>query len=391
MSDPIYLDHNGTTPVDPEVLEAMLPFLRGEFGNPSSTTPWGRRARRAVEEARAEVAALVNARADEIIFTSGGTEASNHAIGGFAEQAAEGRRRVVTSTVEHPATENPCRRLERAGFEVVRVPVSRNGVVDTGAARSAIGPQTALVTIIHAQNETGVLQPVTDLARAATEAGAPVHVDASQSLGKVPVDVAAWGVDAMTIAGHKLYAPKGIGALFLKRGHDLPSPLAGAGQEQGRRPGTENVPYIIGLGRASTIAARRLAADAERIALLRDRLWEALSSQVTGLQRVGAGAPALPNTLNVLFPGIAGNALLDATPSVAASTGSACHAGENSPSSIVLAHGYTPEEAIGAVRLTLGRATTDEGIQHAADALSSAWTRLATRPLSSAGQYRPGT
>lgn len=376
MSEPIYLDHNGTTPVDAEVLDAMLPYLRGEFGNPSSTTPWGRRARSAIEQARSEVAGLINARPDEIIFMSGGTEASNYAIRGFAEMTAPDRRRIVTSTVEHPATENPCRRLEQAGFEVVRIAVSRTGLVDVERAAAAIGPSTALVTVIHAQNETGVLQPVDALARAAAEAGAPIHVDASQSLGKVPVDVAAWGIDALTVAGHKLYAPKGIGALFLKRGHALPSLLAGAGQEQGRRPGTENVAYIVGLGRACTIAARRLADDAERIAALRDRLWRALSERVPGLVRVGAGAPTLPNTLNVLFPRIAGNALLDATPSVAASTGSACHAGQNSPSAIVLAHGYGPEEAVGAVRLTLGRATTEDDVTRAAEALASAWSRL---------------
>lgn len=376
MSEPIYLDHNGTTPVDPEVLDAMLPFLRGEFGNPSSTTPWGYRARNAIEQARAEVALLINAHPDEITFMSGGTEASNHAIRGFADPAATSRRRIVTSTVEHPATEKPCRRLEQAGFEIVRSPVSRNGLIDVEASVSAIGASTALVTIIHAQNETGVLQPVATIARAAKEAGAPIHIDASQSVGKVPIDVVAWGIDAMTIAGHKLYAPKGIGALFLKRGRDLPSLLEGAGQEHGRRPGTENVPYIVGLGRACAIAAHRLAEDGERITLLRDQLWRRLSGQIPGLERVGADAPSLPNTLNVLFPGIAGNALLAATPAVAASTGSACHAGESSPSSIILAHGYTGEEAIGAVRLTLGRATTADDISRAADALASAWRTL---------------
>lgn len=382
MSEPIYLDHNGTTPVDPEVLDAMLPFLRHEFGNPSSATPWGRRARSAVDEARAEVARLINAEPDEIIFTSGGTEASNHAIRGFAERAAKGRRRIVTSTVEHPATEVPCRRLAETGFEVVRVAVSGSGLVDIAAATAAIGPTTALVTVIHAQNETGVLEPVGALAQAAAEAEAPIHVDASQSLGKVPVDVAAWGIDAMTVAGHKLYAPKGIGALFLRRGRDLPSLLGGAGQEQGRRPGTENVPYIVGLGRACTIAARRLAGDAERIGRLRDQLWTALSAEVPHLVRVGAGAPTLPNTLNVLFPRVAGNALLAAAPSVAASTGSACHAGTDSPSSILLAHGFAPGEAIGAVRLTLGRATTAADIARAAEALALAWRRLSAAAVS---------
>jgi len=379
MSDPIYLDHNGTTPIDTEVLDAMLPFLREEFGNASSTTPWGRRARGAVEQARAEVASLINAQPDEIVFTSGGTESSNHAIRGFADRARNDQRRIITTAVEHPATENACRRLESSGFEVLRIPVSRNGLIEAEAAASALGVSTALVTVIHAQNETGVLQPVAALAHAATEAGVPIHVDASQSVGKVPIDVAAWGIDAMTIAGHKLYAPKGIGALFLKHTRNLPSLLAGAGQERGQRPGTENVPYIVGLGRACTIAARRLAEDANGIAQLRDALWHELAGKVPGLIRVGSGAPMLPNTLNVLFPGVAGNALLAATPTVAASTGSACHAGEDRPSSIILAHGYTPAEAVGAVRLTLGRTTTAKDIAHAAAALAETWEQLTLR------------
>lgn len=376
MTEPIYLDHNGTTPVDPEVLNAMLPFLRGEFGNPSSMTPWGQRARSAIEQARAEVADLINAHPDGIIFMSGGTEASNHAIAGFAACAPADRQRIVTSTVEHPATGNPCRRLEQTGFAVVRVPVARNGIVDVKAAEAAIDAATALVTIIHAQNETGVLQPVPELARAAAAAGAPIHADASQSLGKVPIDVEAWGIDAMTIAGHKIYAPKGIGALYLKRGHDLPSPLAGAGQERGRRPGTENVASIVGLGRACVIARQRLAEDAQRMTQLRDRLWQELSSKVPDLERVGAGAPTLPNTLNVLFPRTAGNTVLAAAPEVAASTGSACHAGEDKPSSIIAAHGYAAGEAVGAVRLTLGRATTSEDVSRAAVALATAWEQI---------------
>lgn len=261
---PIYLDYNGTTPVAPEVLDAMLPFLRDQFGNASSTTPLGRTARAAIEEGRAEVAALIGAKPEEIVFTGGGTEASNHAIRGFAAVAPAGRRRIVTSMVEHPVTEMPCRRLEREGFSVSRIGVDADGIVDLAAARMAIDGETALVTIIHAQNEIGTLEPVAELAEAAREARAPIHVDASQSLGKVPVDVAVWGIDVLTLAGHKLYAPKGIGALYLRSGHAIPSVLDGAGQEGGRRPGTENVPYIVGLGRACRIARERLAEDAAR-------------------------------------------------------------------------------------------------------------------------------
>ena len=373
---PIYLDYNGTTPVAPEVLDAMLPFLREHFGNASSTTPLGRAARAAIEEARSEVAGLIGARPKEVIFTGGGTEASNHAIRGFAAVAAADRRRIVTSTVEHPATEMPCRRLEGEGFAVRRIGVDEDGIIDLADARAAIDGGTALVTIIHAQNEIGTLEPVEELAEAARAAGAPIHVDASQSLGKVPVDVAAWGIDALTIAGHKLYAPKGIGALFLRSGHAIPSVLDGAGQEGGRRPGTENVPYIVGLGRACRIARERLSEDATRIAALKERLWQALDAAVPGLRRLG-GRHTLPNTLSVLFPGIIGNDLLDAAPAIAASTGSACHAGSSQPSAIVLALGVAPGPALGAVRLSLGRTSDAAQIDAAATALIEGYGRLA--------------
>lgn len=368
---PIYLDYNGTTPVDPAVLEAMLPFLREHYGNASSATPLGRVARSAIEAARAEVAALIGARPGEIVFTGGGTEASNHAIRGFTAIAPAARRRIVTTTVEHPATEMPCRRLEREGFAVARIGVDGDGRLDLAAALAAIGEATALVTVIHAQNEIGTLQPVAELSAGARAAGAPIHVDASQSLGKVPVDVAAWGIDALTIAGHKLYAPKGIGALYLREGLSVPSVLDGAGQEGGRRPGTENVPFIVGLGHACRIAAERLAQDSRRLETLRERLWQGLSAAVPGLRRLG-GAQTLPNTLNVLFPDAVGNHLLAATPAIAASTGSACHAGDSKPSAIVLALGIPAQEALGAVRLTLGRGTTEAEIDAAVAALATA-------------------
>jgi len=375
---PIYLDYNGTTPVAPEVLDAMLPFLREHFGNASSTTPLGRTARAAIEQARAEVAGLLGSRPKEIIFTGGGTEASNHAIRGFAAVAPAGRRRIVTSTVEHPATEMPCRRLEKAGFAVTRIGVDADGVVDLAAAGMAIDRRTALVTIIHAQNEIGTLEPVAELAEAARRAGAPIHVDASQSLGKVPVDVAAWGIDALTLAGHKLYAPKGIGALFLRSGHVIPSVIDGAGQEGGRRPGTENVPYIVGLGRACRLARDHLAEEAARIAALKERLWQGLAPAVPGLTRLG-GPHTLPNTLSLLFPGMIGNDLLDAAPAIAASTGSACHAGSSQPSAIVLALGIAHGPALGAVRLSLGRFSDAAQIDAAAAALIEGYRRLAAR------------
>ncbi len=327
--------------------------------------------------AREDIATLIGAHPDEVVFTSGGTESSNHAILGLTSRAPSGRRKVVTSMVEHPAIEMPCRRLADRGFDIVRVPVTGDGVIDIMSAASSIDHATALVTIIHAQNETGVLQPVEALAASALRVDAPVHIDASQSIGKVSIDVGVWGITALTIAGHKLYAPKGIGALYIRRGYEIPSLIAGAGQEHGRRPGTENVAYITGLGRAAVIAARRLKVDAKGIADLRNRLWTTLASGVPGLIRVGDGAPCLPNTLNVLFPRVSGQALLAATPQIAAATGSACHAGETKPSSIILAHGYSPEHAAGAVRLTLGRQTTQAEVDNAATALVAAWTDAA--------------
>ncbi len=373
---PIYLDNNGTTPVADDVLAAMLPYLRDEYGNASSTTDLGRRAKAAIDTAREQVAALIDADPADIVFTSGGTEASNHAIRGFAEIAPPARRKIVTSAAEHPATENACKRLERGGYSVVRLPVNRDGVVDLSVAAREIDDTTALVTIIHAQNEIGTLEPVGELAALASKFRIPVHADASQSLGKVRVSVRQWRVDALTIAGHKLYAPKGIGALYLRRVLNVPNLFDGAGQEQGRRPGTENVAYIAGLGEACAIAAKRLADDSKRLEALRERLWTRLSAAVPDLIRVAAGAATLPNTLNVLFPDAVGNDILARLPDVFASTGSACHAGDSKPSSIILALSYAPDVALGAVRLTSGRSTTEAQIDAAADKLAAAWKSL---------------
>lgn len=373
---PIYLDNNGTTPVADDVLAAMLPYLRGEYGNASSTTELGRRAKAAIDKAREQVAALIDADPADIVFTSGGTEASNHAIRGFAEIAPPSRRKIVTSSVEHPATENACKRLERGGYSVARLPVNRDGVIDLSVAAREIDDTTALVTIIHAQNEIGTLEPVGEIAALAANFKVPVHADASQSLGKVPVSVRRWKIDALTIAGHKLYAPKGIGALYLRRALNVPKLFDGAGQEQGRRPGTENVAYIAGLGEACAIANKRLAEDSKRLEALRERLWARLSAKVSGLIRVAAGAPTLPNTLNVLFPDAVGNDILARLPDVFASTGSACHAGDSKPSSIILALGYAPNVALGAVRLTAGRTTTQDQVDAAADKLAAAWASL---------------
>jgi cysteine desulfurase len=374
MTD-IYLDHNATTPVDPDVLAAMLPFFREAYGNPSSAYPLGRRARDAVEAARAEGASLIGPAPDEIVFVSGGTEASNMAIRGAAVARA-GRRGIVTTTIEHPATEECCRLLERGGHPVRRIAPGADGRVAAEAVSAAIDDATALVTVIHAQNEIGTLQPLDAIAATARRLGVLVHADAAQSLGKVPVEVDALGVDLLTIAGHKLYAPKGIGALYVRRGVALTPLLAGAGQEHGRRPGTENVAFMVGLGTACRIAATRLDTDAIRIGALAGQLLVELQRAVPDLVLVGHPDARLPNTLNVLFPGVSGRALLAVCPQVAASTGSACHADSEEPSAVLTALGIDRDAALGAVRLSLGRATTAADVGAAADHLAAAWRWL---------------
>jgi cysteine desulfurase len=383
---PIYLDYNATTPVDPAVLDAMLPWLRAGFGNPSSQHAYGRPAHAAVEGARAEVAALIGARDDEIVFTGGGSEASNHALKGaaFAElqrdtplagAPADGaqpdgeprRRQIAYSAVEHPATSVSAEALRPFGFTTSVVGVDRAGVIDLAALATALREPTLIVSVMHANNETGVVQPIAAVAAAARQAGALMHVDAAQSAGKIAVNVSALGADLLTLAGHKLYAPKGVGALYIRGGVQLTPLIHGAGHESGRRAGTENVPYIVGLGAACRIAAQGLAAHAAHMRSLRDRLWAQLSAGL-GDQVVQNGVPAerLPNTLNVSFLGLIGADLLRAVPEIAASTGSACHDGKLSISPVLAAMGVDTRIAAGAVRLSLGRHTTAEEIERSA-------------------------
>jgi len=373
---PIYLDYNATTPVAPEVLEAMLPYLRQEFGNPSSTHPYGRRARQAVERAREQVAALVGARPEELFFTGSGTEANNLAIRGWVEARPE-RRHILTSTVEHPATALPCRHLERQGWAVSRLGVDMDGRVRVEEAASALREDTGLLTVMHANNETGVLQPVRELSALARRRGVVVHTDAAQSVGKVPVDVEALGVDLLTLVGHKLYAPKGVGALYVRKGTALEPFTLGGGQEHGLRPGTENVPYIVGLGAACALARGRLEQSMALLTELRERLWWRLQAEVPGMRLNGHPTERLPNTLNVRFPLVKGSAVLAGAPEVAASTGSACHEGGETASAVLLAMGLPPREALGAVRLTLGHGTTAKDVDVAATALARAWRAAA--------------
>lgn len=374
MSIPIYLDHNATTPVLPEVRDAMLPYLAERFGNPSSGHVFGSEAREGVERARQQVAALLSCAPEEMVFTSGGTEANNLAIRGVAEARPE-RRHILTSAIEHPAVAAPCAWLEKHGWRVTRIGVDAEGRVRPGDVAAALDDETALVTVMHANNETGVVQPIAEIAEAARRRGAVSHTDAAQSVGKIPVDVRGLGVDLLSVAGHKLYAPKGVGALYVRRGTPIQPLVLGAGHERGLRPGTENVASIVGLGVACERARVDLAAEGVRLRQLRDDLWERLRAAVPGLALNGHPTERLPNTLSVRFPRVSGTAVLAAAPGVAASTGSACHEGLESAPGVILAMGVPAQEALGTVRLSLGRATTPQDVEAAARALEEAWRR----------------
>ncbi|HEX2857716.1 MAG TPA: cysteine desulfurase family protein [Propionibacteriaceae bacterium] len=374
MSDstrpPVYLDHNGTAPVAPQVAEAMWPYLTEHFGNPSSLTPQGRVAREAVEGARERLAALVGANPDEIVFTSGGTESNNLAIRGSAASASI--RVVVSSVVEHPATAQPLTLLEQDGWTAHRMPVDAAGRVAPASVPQ--GP-VGLGTLILAQNEVGTLEPVAEVAERVHAAGGVMHADGAQAVGKIPVDVRSLGVDLLSIAGHKLYAPKGVGALVVRRGTPLRPLLVGAGQERGLRPGTENVASVVGLGAAADLARSVLADEPGRQEGLRELLWRLLSQGIPGLVRLSPAQGCLPNTLMVAVPGRAGADLLGDAPGVAASTGSACHSGVHTPAATLLAMGVDAGTAVGAVRLTLGRSTSRSDVVRAAEALVSAARR----------------
>ncbi len=385
---PIYLDYNATTPVDPGAAEAMLPFLTTHFGNPSSAHPYGAEARAAVEAARRQVAALLGAKAEEVVFTSGGTEGSNTVLHGVARLLRAKGRHVVTSAIEHPAVLEPCAVLEEEGFRITRVPVDGSGRVDPRDVAEALTPETILVSGMHANNEVGTIQDVAEIARLAHEQGVLVHTDAAQSIGKVPVDVGALGVDFLTLAGHKIYAPKGVGALYIRSGVELPRLLHGASHEAGRRAGTENVLEIVGLGKACEVAARRLGDDARRFEELRERLFEALSREVPGLRRNSPWERCLPNTLSVGFQGVDASALLaEIGGRVAASAGAACHAAGVEVSTVLQAMGVPLEFAMGTVRFSVGRGTTPALVDEAARAVAEAVQRM--RPELPAPPVRP--
>jgi cysteine desulfurase len=370
MTGRVYLDYNATTPLAAEVAAAMLPYLDEAFGNPSSLHWAGLPARDAVEEARSQVAALLCCDATEVVFTSGGTEANNQVIKGlFFSRRATGRPfHVITSQIEHPAILEPCRFIERLGAEITRLPVDGKGQVDPADVAAAIRPQTGLISIMHANNEVGTIHPIAEIAQLAREHGVLCHTDAAQTVGKIATDVESLGVDLLTVAGHKLYGPKGVGALFVREGVTLEPLLHGAGHEAGRRAGTENVLEIVGLGAACELAQEWI--DDDQIRALRDELWRRLQEQF-GDRVVLNGHPTerLPNTLNVSFLGHHGYEILARLPNLAASTGSACHAGSTHISPVLAAMGVPHNVGVGAVRFSLGRNTTRDEIESVVDLL----------------------
>lgn len=375
-SAPLYLDYNASTPVPPRVREAVARALEEGFGNPSAAHAYGRRARDIIERARAQVAALLGADPDEILFTGGGTESINLALRGSLAVGAGGGPvgALITTTLEHPATLQPARLLEEAGVHVVRVEPAPEGCVDPGRMAAALDgarARPAVVSVMLAQNETGVLQPVAEIAERARARGMLVHTDAAQAVGKIHVDVNELGVDLLSVAGHKLYAPKGVGALYVRRGVALRPLLLGAGHERGLRPGTENVSGIAGLGEACALALESAEGEGRRQRGLRDALEQRLCA--AGFVVHGAGAARLPNTLNGRFPGVKGSALTGRLGNeMAFTTGSACHEGQERGSAVLRAMGIAEEDALCAIRLSLGRGTTEDDVERAAALLIAA-------------------
>jgi cysteine desulfurase len=380
MRDPIYLDYNATTPVAPEVLDAMLPWLRDQFGNPSSTHPWGRRAAQAVATARHQVADLIGAQPQEIVFTGCATEANNLALLGVARALGTARRHLVISAIEHPAVMAPALFFREQGWDVTVVPVDGFGRVSLEELEKSLRTETALVSVMHANNEVGSVQPIREIARLTRERGIVLHTDAAQSAGKLALHVDELGVDLLTLAGHKFYAPKGVGALYVRSGTPIRSVLHGAEQEHGLRPGTENVASIVGLGAAAVAARRSLPTTSEHMREMRDHLHRRLAAAIPELKLNGHPEHRLPNTLHVSFPGVSGRALLgEAADTVAASVGSACHSEHDAVSGVLAAMGVDAARAAGAVRLSVGRGTTVEEIERAAEALACAWQQIHNR------------
>ncbi|HYL44458.1 MAG TPA: cysteine desulfurase family protein [Ktedonobacteraceae bacterium] len=374
QNGPIYLDYNATTPVDPAVVEAMLPYLSIHFGNPSSTHRYGHDAHQALDRARQQVAQLLGCTPGEVIFTGGGSESDNLAIRGIALSRRSSGNHIITQITEHPAILNTCRALERLhDFRVTYLPVDEYGRVRPADIAAALDSQTILISIMHANNETGTLQPLAEIAEIAHRHGVLLHTDAAQSVGKIPTEVAELGVDLLTVAGHKLYTPKGIGALYARQGLQLEPVIYGGGQEGGRRAGTENIAHLVALGTACMLAQEQLVESQPRLQRLRDQLQQRLNTFLPGSVHLnGHVSERLPNTLNVSVDGVIGEEVLAAIPEIASSTGSACHEGSTEPSAVLTAMGLSRERALGALRLTLGRWSSEEEVERAAILLARA-------------------
>jgi cysteine desulfurase len=370
----IYMDHNATTPLRAEVREAMAPYFAGRFGNASSVHTFGREAAKGINRARKRVAVALGCAPEEIVFTGGGTEADNLAVKGVADAQCGRDVHIVTTAMEHHAVLHTCQYLERRGFSVTYVPVDEYGLVDPADVRDAITEQTVLVSVMHANNEVGSIQPIAEIGRITREQGVLFHTDAVQSFGKLPTKVDELGVDLLTLSAHKIYGPKGVGALYVRRGTNLEPLLHGGDHEHGLRAGTENVAGIVGLGRAAELAVAEMEEEGRRLAALRERLWEGIAANLEGVRRNGPsnGSRMLPNTLNVCFEYLEGDAILmglDAR-EIAVSTGSACTSDVLEPSHVLLAMGMPPLIAQGSVRFSLGRGTTVEEVDVVVEAVS---------------------
>ena len=363
--DSIYLDYNATTPIDPAVAEAMLPYVHGLFGNPSSGHAFGLAAREGVEHARQQVAAMLGCSADDLIFTSGGTEANNHAIKGSIGAHRQRGNHIITSAVEHPAVTEVCRYLAGHGVRTTYLPVDEYGVVDPRQVEEAITPETVLVTIMHANNEVGSIQPIAEIAEIAHRHGVLVHSDCAQSVGKIPVKVDDLGVDLLSVAGHKLYAPKGIGALYIRPGVQLEKLMHGASHEANRRAGTENIILMAGLGMACELIEQNLPDYARHMAAMRDRLEHGLLASEHDVRVNGHPTERLPNTCSIGFRGREADGILAGLPTVAASAGAACHSDRVELSHVLEAMRVPTEYAMGTLRLTVGRYTTEQEIDQA--------------------------
>lgn len=374
----IYLDHNATTPIRPEVLSAMLPYLTEEYGNASSIHAFGQSAREAVERARVSVAALVGARAADIMFTSGGTESNNHAIFGAVPALPPGSKHVITSVIEHVAVLDPCKFLAANGAELTILPVDRQGLVNPEDVRGALRPETSLITIMLANNEIGTIQPIEEIGKIAREKGIAFHVDAVQAAGKIPIQVEKLGADLVSISAHKFCGPKGVGALYIRKGTKLKPLLYGGHSERDRRPGTEDVAAIAGMGKAAELALSGLQQESDRVRALRDRLELELLSRIPHAWVNASLAPRVPNTANITFPFIEGESMVIALDlkGVACSTGAACSSGAVEPSHVLMAIGLAPEDARATLRLSLGHQTTEEEIDFALETIPPVIERL---------------